>query len=59
MCPEVPVNDQFLPGKSELFVKLPEKKIKILIGNLPGKIEFFYPDPRLPRFKTRLTPLCF
>jgi len=26
---------------------------------LPGKIEFFYPDPQPPRFQTRLTPVAY
>ena len=42
ICPEVAVNDQFLP---EIF------------ENLPGKIDFFTRIHDLPRFQTRLTPL--
>ena len=38
ICPEVAVNGQFLPGKSNFF-KLPEK-VKIF-GHLPGKNDFF------------------
>ena len=37
ICPEVAVNGQFLPGKSTLLVKLPEKP-KCFV-NLPGKIK--------------------
>ena len=38
ICPEVAVNEQFLPGKSNFF-KLPEKSK--FFENLPEKIEIF------------------
>ncbi len=38
ICPEVAINGQFLPGKSNFFVKLPEKAK--FFRNLPRKIEF-------------------
>jgi len=37
ICPEVAVNDQFLPGKSKFIVKLPEKSK--FFENLNGKID--------------------
>jgi len=49
ICPEVAVNEQFLPGKSKLclnclkkstFFKICLKKLKFFT-NLPGKIEIF------------------
>ena len=36
ICPEIAVNDQFLPGKFNFFVKLPEKSK--CVENLPGQI---------------------
>ena len=54
ICPEVAVNGQTLPGKSIFLNCLKKSKF---FGNLPGKIEIFDPDPRPPRFQTRLTPL--
>ena len=41
-----------LPGKINFFVKLREK-IEIF-GKFEWKNRFFYPDPRPPRFQTRL-----
>ena len=38
-CPETAVNSQFLPGKSNFFVKLPRKSK--FFGNLPWKIEIY------------------
>src|SRR6218665_1514153 len=40
ICQEVAVNDQFLPGKSKFFVKLPEK-IKIFWKFVIKKSNFF------------------
>ena len=64
--PEIGVNEEFLPGKSKFFANLPGK-LKFFV-KLPEKIEilqtfawknrtFVDPDPRPPRFHTRLTPL--
>ena len=56
ICPEVAVNDQFLPEKNQNFcVKGPEKMkfSKICLE----KSIFFTRIHDLPRFQTRLTPL--
>jgi len=54
ICPEIVVNSQFLHGKINVFVKLPEK-IEIFRKFALKNRHFFTHDP--PRFQTRLTPL--
>jgi len=41
---EIAVNSQFVPDKSDIFVKLPKKSK--FFGNLPWKIEFFFKLPK-------------
>ena len=60
-CPEVhvglSVNGQLLPGKSKLFVKLPEKKSKF-VENLPGKIETFLTRIHDPQISNQIDAKC-
>src|SRR6218665_1543712 len=62
ICPEVAINEQFLPGKSKLFLNCLKKsnifenlmKKSKFFKNMPGKIDIFLNLPGKSKFFVKL-----